>query len=169
MDAINELFGNIPLSQVITFFVAVAAILALLKKGYNKITTFHDFFQEREEVLDKVSNKIDTIIEEQEDLKKEVNEIKQRQGEIDAETRKHRLNKLRDRLLQMHRFYTNEETNPNQTWLESDRDSFLELYNDYVELGGNGHIEHHIYPEMMNLRVLTLGEFAEIRKKANTK
>lgn len=75
------------------------------------------------------------------------------------ETNKRReCNKLRDRLLQSYRYYTNINTNPSQAWSSMEAEAFWGLFRDYEEAGGNGYMHSVVQPAMAALRVHDLGE-----------
>lgn len=67
-------------------------------------------------------------------------------------------NKLRDRLLQSYRYYTNVNTNPSQSWTSMEAEAFWGLFRDYEEAGGNGYMHSVVQPAMTALRVRDLGE-----------
>lgn len=67
-------------------------------------------------------------------------------------------NKLRDRLLQSYRYYTNVNTNPSQSWTSMEAEAFWGLFRDYEEAGGNGYMHSVVQPAMTSLRVRDLGE-----------
>ena len=53
-------------------------------------------------------------------------------------------NKLRARLLQSYRFYTNPERNPSQSWTRMEAEAFWELFRDYEDANGNGYIHTEV-------------------------
>jgi hypothetical protein len=78
--------------------------------------------------------------------------------EMEEQNKKRERNKLRDRLLQNYRYYTNIETNPSQTWTEMESEVFWEMFKDYEEAGGNGYMHSTVLPEMERLIVVEVGQ-----------
>ena len=76
------------------------------------------------------------------------------QARLDSveETNKRReCNKLRDRLLQNYRYYTNEATNPSKSWTQMEAEAFWGLFRDYEDAGGNGYMHSVVQPAMEEL------------------
>ncbi len=69
-------------------------------------------------------------------------------------------NKLRDRLLQSYRYYTNADVNPSLSWTRMEAEAFWGLFRDYEEVGGNGYMHTVVQPAMEKLRVRECGEEA---------
>jgi len=67
-------------------------------------------------------------------------------------------NKLRDRLLQSYRYYTNLTTNPSHSWNRMESEAFWELFRDYEDAGGNGYMHSHVQPAMEELEIVEVGE-----------
>lgn len=65
-------------------------------------------------------------------------------------------NKIRDMLLQSYRYYTNQETNPTQSWTKMESEAFWELFKDYEEAGGDGYMHSDVQPAMERLLVVEL-------------
>ena len=75
----------------------------------------------------------------------------------ETETRRER-NKMRDTLLQSHRYYTNPNTNPSGSWTRVESETFWELYSEYEAAGGNGYMHTDVVPAMKLLKVIDIGE-----------
>ena len=67
-------------------------------------------------------------------------------------------NKLRDRLLQSYRFYTDKEKNPTLSWSRMEAEAFWELFGEYEERGGNGFVHTEVQPAMNRLTVVEVDE-----------
>lgn len=72
------------------------------------------------------------------------------------ETREIKRNELREKLLNMYRFYTSIEQNPKQEWNEMEAEVFWDLFKDYEKLGGNGFMHNTVKPAMKELKVVTI-------------
>lgn len=72
------------------------------------------------------------------------------------ETREIKRNELREKLLNMYRFYTSIEQNPKQEWNEMEAEVFWDLFKDYEKLGGNGFMHNTVKPAMKALKVVTI-------------
>lgn len=161
MNHVIELFGNIPLSTVVTFFLAVAAIVGILVKIYKVLVKTHDEFQAKEELINTVSNDLKFLKESQEEMQDSINylieeqqNIKNRQEDIESKTKERDKNTLRDRLLQSFRYYTNTEKNPMGAWSEMEKEVFDKLFSDYEALDGNGFMHTVVQPAMEKLDVI---------------
>lgn len=73
----------------------------------------------------------------------------------DALNRRER-NKLRARLLESYRFYTNVERNPDQSWTRMEAEAFWELFRDYEDAGGNGYMHSEVQPAMERLKIIEM-------------
>lgn len=171
MDAINTIFGNITVSQIIVFFIAVIAIIGIGKKIYKWIVNFHDTLQAKEENMKKLCEKIDEIKSNQDKITIEVNNLSQRQDELYArqeafekDWRDFNLNAMRDNLLQGYRYYTNLKKNPMQAWTEMEKDVFDNIFNNYEKLGGNGFMHSVVQPEMSKLDIIKMSNDTKIKE-----
>jgi hypothetical protein len=72
------------------------------------------------------------------------------------ETKQIKRNELREKLLNMYRFYTSLENNPKQEWTEMEAEVFWDLFEDYEFLGGNGFMHETVKPAMLALKVVTI-------------
>ena len=90
-------------------------------------------------------------------LRKSQEENMERLVAMEELTKRRERNKLRDRLLQNYRFYTNPETNPNMSWTRMESEAFWELFRDYEDAGGNGYVHTEVLPAMERLTVIEVG------------
>ena len=65
-------------------------------------------------------------------------------------------NALRAKILEEHRFYTDEQRNPLKTWSEMEEHSFRKLVEDYEALGGNDYVHEIVLPDMNRLDVISM-------------
>ena len=72
-------------------------------------------------------------------------------------------NALRAKILEEHRFYTDEQRNPLKAWSEMEEHSFRKLVEDYEALGGNDYVHEIVLPDMNLLDVISMQD--SIRRK----
>lgn len=85
-----------------------------------------------------------------------IDNLIQMMNEQHEETREIKRNELREKLLNMYRFYTSIEQNPKQEWNEMEAEVFWDLFKDYEKLGGNGFMHNTVKPAMKALKVVTI-------------
>ena len=78
---------------------------------------------------------------------------------LTEQNRKYQLADMRETLLQAHRYYTNENTNPLLCWTEIESHAFDEQYEVYIQNGGNGYMQNTVRPDMDRLRVISLNDY----------
>lgn len=170
-----KLFGDVTLSEVAQFVLALVFLYAL----YKEIKKFNDhkIAEAEEEKLHKkkveeswaVTQKYPIYHQESIDirdgLKKEIQEIRnyidtlmQRFEEIEEQNKKRECSKLRDMLLQNYRYYTNEHQNPSKSWTRMESEAFWELFREYEAAGGNGYMHTVVQPEMERLMIVEVGK-----------
>ena len=123
--------------------------------------------EERDRKLDKALAAIDKYPEYraqslrvQKELEDKISELTKSQ---DANTEKlHQMeetqkresrNRLRDILLERHRYYTDPARNPSQSWTTMEAEAFWELFGDYERAGGDGYMHSVVQPAMNRLRI----------------
>ena len=67
-------------------------------------------------------------------------------------------NALRQKILQEHRLFTDENMNPMRAWTEMEHHSFFELVHDYEDLNGNDYVHTDVLPDMNRLRVIPMSD-----------
>ena len=67
-------------------------------------------------------------------------------------------NALRQKILQEHRLFTDENMNPMRAWTEMEHHSFFELVHDYEDLHGNDYVHSEVLPDMNRLRVIPMSD-----------
>lgn len=177
MTGINEfhqLFGNITLSQVASFIMVLIFLWLIYAKVKKFFTDKYDVIKRREdadkmrdaqlkealESVHKYPEYRQQSLQIQKKLEDEIQATRMRQEEIVArlakmedDSKRRERNKLRDRLLQSYRYYTNKETNPTQSWTRMEAEAFWELFRDYEDVGGNGYVHTVVQPSMNLLTV----------------
>lgn len=171
MKGYNEflsMFGNITVLQIAEFVIACVFLYFVYKKVRDYLIKKHETEQLKNEQLEEALSAVrkypeyrQQSIDIQKSLEGEIQGLKQMQEEISVklvqmeETSKRReRNKLRDRLLQNYRYYTNMETNPSQSWSRMESDAFWELFRDYEDAGGNGYVHTEVLPAMQKLKIV---------------
>lgn len=176
MTYFMELFGKMSIADVVVFLAAIGFLVVIFIKAYKFITQIHDYIQERRESLDIVNNTINEIKENLKGFEERLdiidvslNEVIIRQNDLagqyidfETETRNHNLNKLRDRLLQIYRYYTSNEKNPLKAWTEMEKDAFDKLFKDYEKLGGDGFMHSTVEPAMASLTIISMTDTEEV-------
>lgn len=163
MESFIQLFGDIPLSTVIIFLIAIFYIGGISMKLYHFLVLNHDKLQEKDNLFEELSKTLKSVESEQHNLKnfvfelgKKQDEIAKKQERLEKERRNQSLNKLRDLLLQSYRYYINDEKNPMHAWSEMEKEAFDELFTDYEKMGGNGFMHSTVLPAMSSLEVINM-------------
>lgn len=122
-----------------------------LKLEQEMLLQHETTLKELSESLEKSNSKLDQVADKIDVLSEDVRIQKEIQNAC-------KVNELRDRLLQMYRYYTSKVTNPSGTWNEMEADAFWNLFGDYEAKGGNGHMHTVVQPAMNKLTVIKLDE-----------
>lgn len=172
VDEFILVFGDITLLQVVEIALGVAFLVAIWKKLSNFLVDQHERQRLRDaqlrEALDGV-HAYPTYRQQSIDIQRKLEDEIQVLREIqqDTSTRLEKMeetlnrrerNKLRDRLLQSYRFYTNPVSNPSHSWNRMESEAFWELFRDYEDAGGNGYMHTHVQPAMEDLEIVEIGE-----------
>lgn len=154
-------FGDLSFATVIIFVAAICFFIELCSKLYNFIVKNHDLFQNKIQALDNISKELRELKEGQSEMKVQINKIQEKQvetetkqKELERENKEMALNRLRDKLLQSYRYYTDPRKNPDGAWTDMEKEAFYALFKDYEKLGGNGFMHTEVEPKMANLRVI---------------
>lgn len=179
LDAFLKIFGNITVLQIVEIVLAVIFMIFVYtqtKKFFKKQIEKQNEKAEMEKERDaKINEALEAVhqypkyreqsIKIQEGLEAQINELKSMHKEtsdrltkMEENTMRRERNKIRDRLLQSYRFYTNPETNPSHSWTEMEADAFWELFGEYEANGGDGYMHTDVQPDMLSLNVIKLGE-----------
>ena len=73
-------------------------------------------------------------------------------------------NALRAKILEEHRFYTDEQRNPLKAWSEMEEHSFRKLVEDYEALGGNDYVHEIVLPDMNRLDVISMQDIIRLKE-----
>ena len=172
-----KIFGNITITEIVEIILAFIFMLFI----YNKIKKYFDNKSNEQNERNKVEKirednlkiALDFIKEQpkhceqsinvQKILKREIEEIKNiqlennnRLNKMEESTKRRERNKIRDTLLQNHRYYTNKDNNPNQSWTKMESEAFWELFKEYENAGGNGYVHTEVLPAMQKLSIIEM-------------
>lgn len=165
MDAFKSLLGDVTLWQLFEFGLAAGFALTVYHKVKNYIVERHDTEQERDEKLAQALDSINKYPEYraqslkiQDELRGEIAELRstqqqtaQRLQEMEESQRTLERNELRDRLLQGYRYYTGQGS-----WNVMEAEAFWELFREYEQRKGDGHMHKVVEPAMAALPVLPI-------------
>jgi len=174
-DEFLNLFGDFSMAHLVWFILATAFVISGYKKFRDYLVKKHEIEQKKDEKINKalaatekypeyrqqsldiqkaLNDQIQNLRNSQETLSESQKMIIERLERMEERTIQRDKNKLRDILLQNHRFYTNRETNPTQSWTRVEFETFWALYNDYEESGGNGYMHTDVAPAMRKQRIV---------------
>lgn len=108
------------------------------EQSFEKQTILTDMINSISDTQQKIIEKVDSLAE---------------------QNRKYQLADMRETLLQAHRYYTSDSTNPLKIWTELEKHAWDEQYDVYTGNRGNGYMQNTIKPEMDNLRVVSLNDY----------
>lgn len=170
-DEFTKLFGKISVLNVIELLLAGVFLYLIYKKVRDHLIKVHESEKKRDEQLHEALEAVRKYpeyrrqsVQIQQKLESEIQALRKSQEEnmerlvaMEELTKRRERNKLRDRLLQNYRFYTNPETNPNMSWTRMESEAFWELFRDYEDAGGNGYVHTEVLPAMERLTVIEVG------------
>ena len=176
MDYFLQSFGEMKLGTVIIFIAALFVSAIFIFKGYKALVSFHDKIQEKDNTLTEVVEKTnaldielknivktqDSIISSIDSFSKAQNELINQVTSFEKVMKTQSCNKLRDRIVQIYRYYTSVDKNPMQEWTEMEKDAFDRLFKDYEDLGGDGYVHSTIEPAMNSLGVVDMTDYEGI-------
>lgn len=163
-----DTFGNITVRDVAIFIAAVVFLVLCYRKVRDYLIAKHDAEKLRNEQLQEALTAVRKYPEyrkqsiqiqhELEDencaVRKDIQALTKRIEKMEEDTKRRERNKIRDRLLQNYRYYTNTETNPTKSWSRMEADAFWELFKEYEENGGDGYMHSDVQPAMNKLTVV---------------
>lgn len=163
-----DAFGNITVLDVAIFIAAIVFLILCYRKVKDYLIAKHDADKLRDEQLQEALTAVRKYPEyrkqsiqiqhELEDencaVRKDIQALTKRIEKMEEDTKRRERNKIRDRLLQNYRYYTNTETNPTQSWSRMEADAFWELFKEYEENGGDGYMHSEVQPAMNKLTII---------------
>lgn len=163
-----DAFGNITVLDVAIFIAAIVFLILCYRKVKDYLIAKHDAEKLRDEQLQEALTAVRKYPEyrkqsiqiqhELEDencaVRKDIQALTKRIEKMEEDTKRRERNKIRDRLLQNYRYYTNPETNPTQSWSRMENDAFWDLFKEYEENGGDGYMHSEVQPAMNKLTII---------------
>lgn len=178
LDEFLKVFGGYTVQDVVMVVIAVIFIFM----GYKKLKEFivkkyeekrkrdadlqeallatrkyPEYREQSLEIQRQLTSEIQSLKDTQQELRDSQKEISEHLKSVEERDMRRECNKLRDRLLQNHRYYTSLESNPTQSWTEMEADAFWAMFKDYEEAGGDGYMHTDVQPDMERLTVVRMG------------
>lgn len=175
MEQFLGLFGDFTVADIVKFVLAIFFCVMLYKKVKNYLVEkikveeerdkninealeqtkkYPEYRQQSIEMQQHFQEEIDALKEAQESLANTQQEICMSLKDMQEKQERRDRNKLRDRLLQSYRYYTDKEKNPSQSWTRMESEAFWELFGDYEDAGGDGYMHSVVQPAMNLLKVI---------------
>lgn len=185
MSEFLKIFGELTLSSVVTFVVAIVFIAGGIVKLYKFVVKKHDLQQERTQALKDIQVKLVEITDSQRKMEETIatftkkqealeeglaiiseqqTELSARQQEFEQTAKERNLSKLKNLLIQSYNYYYNENTNPLKMWSELEKENFYNLLQDYEAEGGNGYIHTNVVPDIATLTVVPMHDSDKINE-----
>ena len=172
LEEFLNLFGDLTVLQVIEFSLAVVFILYIWKTTKTHINNQHDAEQKRDAELKEALDGVrmypkyrQQSIEIQRDLESKFDAVQKmcddiivRLDKMEENRRESKRKELQATLLQNYRIFTDPTKNPMGAWSEMEANSFWELFFEYEENGGNGHMHKVVQPAMNRLLVIRMDD-----------
>lgn len=163
MKEFLEVFGKITILDVTQFLMGAAFIVIIGKKLIDYIAKRVKASEEKDrqlkEALEVVSNYPkyrQQSLDIQAKLTGQIEGLTSRLEEIEAARNASDLNHLRDRLIQIYKYYTDPKRNPDLSWNQMESDAFWEMFGEYERKGGDGYIHSKVEPAMKALTVIEM-------------
>ena len=118
-----------------------------LDEALAAIEKYPEYRAQSIKIQKELEDKIEELKKSQDANTKELQQMKKDQM---RESR----NRLRDTLLERHRYYTDPTRNPDQSWTKMEAEAFWELFGDYERAGGDGYMHTDVQPDMNRLHVI---------------
>lgn len=174
IEEFKDFFGGITILNVLEFGLAIAFLVFLYKKAKKYLIERHEAQVEKDKGLERALAEVAKYpdyrkqsINVQNQLESEIGELRatieantQKLQQMEDDQNRRERNKLRERLIQSYRFYTDKHRNPAQTWNRMEAEAFWETFGDYESLGGNGYVHTVVQPAMNLLQVVEVGELS---------
>lgn len=127
---------------------------AQLKEALEAVRKYPEYRKQSIDIQQKLEAQITELKELHKDTTDRLAENTDRLKKMEESTMRRERNKIRDRLLQNHRYYTSPKTNPSRSWTKMEADAFWELFGEYEANGGDGYMHTDVQPDMMSLEVI---------------
>ena len=182
-EAFLSIFGDLTILHVVEFLFAMYFIIRVSMDAIKFINKKHDEEQQksadlaealagvrampayradsvkiRGQLEQQITNVHDEMNNKFDDVTKKFDAVMNRLDAMDAESKKRARNRIREELMQGHRMFTDPIKNPMKAWSSLEHDSWFARYDDYLDCGGNGHMQYRICPEMNNLDIIHMDD-----------
>lgn len=171
-DEFKEVFGSITVLSVVELLLAVLFCYLIYRKLSKYLIGRYEAGKKKDEQL---KNALDAVskypeyraqsLRVQKELQTEIDALRSAQSEqierlkkMEDDTTRRERNRLRDRLLQSYRYYTDPACNPAGAWNSMEAEAFWEMFSDYEDVGGDGYIHSVVQPAMNLLKIVDIGE-----------
>lgn len=177
-----QTFGDITLSKVVTIILVIVFLWGIykqikkflenkkkvliekheseklkdeqLKKVLDEVNKYPQYREQSRKIQKEFRDEIDGLKESQKVLENTQQCIQITLKDMQEKNERRERNKLRDKLLQSYRYYTDKTRNPTQSWTRMESEAFWELFGDYEDMGGNDYIHTIVQPAMNNLKII---------------
>ena len=177
LEQFLELFGNVTVTGIVTFVLAIFFGYRIYKEVVKFLDNKKNLAIQKHEAEKKKDEQLKSVLEEvskypeyreqsraiQKEFRDEIDGLRVTQQSIqdtlkDMQERQDRRerNKLRNKLLQSYRYYTDLEKNPSQSWTRMESEAFWALFKDYEDAGGDGYMHTVVQPAMSLLKVIDI-------------
>ena len=122
-----------------------------LKTALDAVSKYHEYRAQSIRIQKELQTEIEA-------LRSAQNEQTSRLKKMEDDTTRRERNRLRDRLLQSYRYYTDPSCNPTGAWNTMEAEALWEMISDYEDVGGDGYIHSVVQPAMNLLKIVDIGE-----------
>lgn len=178
-DEFMKTFGQFTIGDAVVIILAIIFLVSVYKKVGKYIIDKHEAEKQRDEKIEKAlaeTNKYPTYRQQSINIQHGletrldniesnmatrfaqqstiIEEMMSRLIKMEENDVRRERNKIRDRLLQSYRYYTDPEKTPHHSWTLMESEAFWEMFKDYEDAGGNGFMHSVVQPEMEKLTVI---------------
>ena len=168
LEQFLSVFGGITVTQIVLWGLAIFFLYKIYVEARKYLIKRYESEKEKNEQLKTCLDQVKKYpeyrqqsIEMQQHFQTEIDGLKKSQIEtteclkqMEEKQERRERNKLRDKLLQSYRYYTDKDRNPSQTWTRMESEAFWELFRDYEDMNGDGYIHTVVQPAMNLLKVV---------------
>ena len=127
---------------------------AQLKLALEEVAKYPQYREQSRKIQQEFRQEIDELKTSQQTLVDTQQSIQETLKDMQEKRDKREKNKLRDKLLQNYRYYTDVKRNPEQSWTKMESEAFWELFGDYEDMGGDGYMHTIVQPAMNTLKII---------------
>lgn len=172
MNEFEKLFGSVTVLNVMELLLAATFLFLIYRKVRDYLVKRYEATKEKDKQLQTALDAVQQYpkyrqqsIKIQHELEGKIKGLTDAQAETNKRLEKmeqdrcrSERNKLRERLIQSYRYFTDKERNPTQVWSRMEADAFWAMFGDYEEYGGDGYVHTVIQPAMNLLTVVEMNE-----------